>query len=306
MSVLRRPACRLMPTSMARRPTLDTLLTTRLSALTATLPAALAGDAGAVHQARVASRRLREVLPALEAAGVRAAARVVVKVRRVTRALGAARDCDVALGHLTELVTRHPVSPLALSAASRHVRRDRELALREARRVLTPARLRRLFASLESLKVPGHVESDDLARVVRARVQRRARDLGEALGRLGGVYVPGRLHRVRIAVKRLRYALEASAVSAAPSTQLRQLRAIQELLGRAHDLHVLAARLRHSQTRIVGRSRRAARELGNLADVLDTECRQLHAVFVTRKAALAALVEALRLVPTVAKVRSVA
>jgi CHAD domain-containing protein len=62
---------------------------------------------------------------------------------------------------------------------------------------------------------------------------------------------------VRIAVKRLRYALEIRATlrGARASTQLRQLRALQDLLGRAHDLHVLAERLRHVQLRVVGNPR---------------------------------------------------
>ncbi len=82
MGVLRR-RCRPVPLSMARRtPTsITTLLAPRASALTAVLTAALAGEPEAVHQARVASRRLREVLPVLD------------RGRRACRARDSARTC---------------------------------------------------------------------------------------------------------------------------------------------------------------------------------------------------------------------
>ena len=69
------------------------------------------GDVTSVHRARVASRRLREVLPVLaEAAGSDALDRGGKQVRRITRALGPVRELDVALGHLAEMGPRAGIS----------------------------------------------------------------------------------------------------------------------------------------------------------------------------------------------------
>ena len=58
------------------------------------LPAAKAGDARSLHQARVATRRLRAALP-LVASGPKAE-KLARSVRRLTRALGPIRELDVA------------------------------------------------------------------------------------------------------------------------------------------------------------------------------------------------------------------
>ena len=62
------------------------------------LPSAIAGDDRGVHQARVASRRLREAVPVL-AAGLKhsKAGKASRKIRRLTRALGTVRELDVTL-----------------------------------------------------------------------------------------------------------------------------------------------------------------------------------------------------------------
>src|SRR5947207_253069 len=62
------------------------------------LPRARRGGADDVHRARVATRRLREILPvAAHAADSRGCSRLARDVRRITRALGPVREIDVAL-----------------------------------------------------------------------------------------------------------------------------------------------------------------------------------------------------------------
>ena len=79
--------------SMQRTPLPARLLRQRLTALVDALPAASSGDVESVHRARVASRRLREVLPVLsEAAASPHLARAGKDVRRITRALGPIRE----------------------------------------------------------------------------------------------------------------------------------------------------------------------------------------------------------------------
>ena len=72
-----------------RTPGTASLLETRARALRRYLPAAVAGDDKGVHQARVASRRLREAVPVL-ATGLKGSKskKAGRKIRRLTRALG--------------------------------------------------------------------------------------------------------------------------------------------------------------------------------------------------------------------------
>ena len=80
-----------------------------------------------------------------------------------------------------------------------------------------------------------------------ARVAQRAARLRDGDREAGAVYLPERLHAVRIAVKKLRYAVElggrrVAATAATPT--LRALKRGQELLGRMHDLQMLIDRVR--------------------------------------------------------------
>src|SRR6185436_7272823 len=85
--------------------------------------------------------------------------------------------------------------------------------------------------------------------VIDARVARRASELAAAMADAGAVYLAERLHMVRIAVKKLRYALELAveAAHAKSSPDLKELRRAQSVLGRLHDLHVLINCAREAQ-----------------------------------------------------------
>jgi CHAD domain-containing protein len=287
---------------MARRSLTDTLLAPRIAALLEALPAALAGDVTAVHQSRVSSRRLREVLPPMRdllPAGTAEAARG--EVRRVTRALGPVRELDVALALFEEQAAAHHVEAAARLAVTRALTRDRDRARRQMRTALTARRQARLTAALAALATPE--PGDAAARLlsaVNARIARRGRQVRRALDRTGALYVPERLHRVRIAVKQLRYALEVAgdARGHRPSARVAQLRRIQDLLGRAHDLHVLAERVRQVQTAVVRATRVTAAELGRLALALDDTCRAEHAAFMSRRQGLVTLCDAIEAAAT--------
>jgi CHAD domain-containing protein len=282
---------------MARRSRLDLLLAPRRAALLDALPTALEGDVSAVHRARVASRRLREVLaPMRGLLGDGAAERARLEVRRVTRALGPVRELDVAIALFDELAARHALDPSARVAVVRAMTRDRDRAQRRMRAALTPRRRERLAATLGDLQdASGPDTATRLLAAVNARVVRRGRRVRQALERAGALYVPERLHQVRIAVKQLRYALEVAGDlrRGRPSARVTQLRRIQDLLGRAHDLHVLAERVRQVQSAVVRMSRTTAAGLGALADVLDDDCRTVHAAFMSRRQGLVTLCDAI-------------
>ena len=294
--------------SMARRSPIDSLLAARTTALDAAVPAALSGEPTAVHRARVASRRLREVVPILEPVAS-SAGRAGAAVRRLTRALGPVRELDVTAALYDEWARASPVHPLAQAAVRGTLARARAAAMRAMRRTLSPARRTKLRLALEALAADADgVGVADIAATVEGRVAQRARRVMRALDRLGVLYAPERLHAVRIAVKQLRYALEVRGrLRRVPTAaSLRQLRAVQETLGRAHDLHVLGEHLRQVEARIVTRSRPAARDLRRMASGIDDTCRQHHAAFLGRRAALRTLSSALLAPGAPARPRSAA
>lgn len=251
----------------------------RVAALRKHLPDALGGDPTGVHQARVASRRLRETLPVLEPADregdVRRGQRVL---RRVTRALGPVREIDVALGVLAEHLEAHPeevVEGMVVRGWLERLRADRREAMLER---LGDSHVERLWKRLAKVDEALPRIAEDGQAVWRtalgARIRERAETLREEVARTGVLYAPEPLHAVRIACKKLRYAVELAGELKLGATNglERVLKRQQELLGRIHDLEVL-----------VGFADRACAETprrvnaARLAGDWHRECRELHA-----------------------------
>src|SRR5262245_51792503 len=100
----------------------DTLLRKRLNAVERAWKAARDGDPAAVHQLRVASRRIREVLPVVsDGQRPQRLRRTSRKVRRLTRTLGPVREHDVSLLLLAALEAGHPDGQAAIEAVRRTV-----------------------------------------------------------------------------------------------------------------------------------------------------------------------------------------
>jgi CHAD domain-containing protein len=242
------------------------------------------GSVKGLHQARVASRRIREALPIAGAGADRAGlGKLGRKVRAITRVLGPVRALDVERGVLDDLRRTLPAHRAAVGEVRRHLMAERQ-ALR-ARMLKRAARidLERLVERLARLG-PGRASAWRSA--LAARTVRRATRLREAIDRAGALYVPERLHRVRIAAKRLRYVLEvAEEAGIAGAGDLAQaLKHVQGTLGRWHDLQSLVDRSRGVQA-----SAGAARDGGDLdrfVQTLEQECRRLHAEFVVGREAL--------------------
>src|SRR3954452_24371138 len=106
---------------MARTSPSELLMRQRVSAVTRALPAAQQGDVNSLHQARVATRRLREVLPLLASGS--AQRELERRVRKLTRALGPVRELDVALQLLGEMSESGEV-PRAAVVRLRHAVTD--------------------------------------------------------------------------------------------------------------------------------------------------------------------------------------
>ena len=219
--------------------TIDALV----ASLTGHLDDARAGEVVGVHQARVASRRLREALPlASGAAGAVPVRRARRAIRGMTRVLGPVREMDVALGLLDELEAAH--APLAdpIDATRRLVTEERAARRDALGEALAPGSAGAALAAVAAVR-DGLVSRDRPWRGVLARrVVARSRALDAAIDHAGILYNPDALHAIRIAAKKLRYALELAIElrMARAARAVRTLRRMQDLLGEMHDYQVLS------------------------------------------------------------------
>ena len=267
------------------------LLRQRLVSLLKFMPAAQAGDEISVHQARVASRRLREALPVLGARADEAQLdRVQKRVRRITRALGPVRELDVTLLLLAELEGKEAAPLRAIERVRDAVLDERQQRRREMLDEITPSRLDKLTRRLVRVAAPE--ERPHVTRNAReeaaAQSAQRARNLKAAIEHAGGIYLGERLHRVRVEAKKLRYALEIQRElnKARSMIGLTRLRTEQDMLGRMHDLEILIDKARGVQGRLNPRDRRGMSELNKLIRVLEEECREGHAAYMRGRQAL--------------------
>jgi CHAD domain-containing protein len=267
------------------------LLKQRLTALLDAMPAAQAGDMRSVHQARVATRRLREALPVLRTSlNDHALGRAERQVRKMTRALGPVRELDVALAHLDELAAHNLVSARALSRLRQTIARERFARRRELLDAITPGKMERLRQRLGRAGEAGGEAPPPAAALdeAHAQVVRRAERLAAAVEHAGGLYLPDRLHAVRIAAKKLRYALEIERElrKSKSTSRVTQLKRLQDLLGRIHDHEILIDRTRQVQADSAGRDRKLTLELDTIIRTLEAQCRADHAVYMRRRPAM--------------------
>lgn len=170
-----------------------------------------------LHQARVALRRLRSGLRAF-APLLRddALGRSVASVRALARALGPARDWDVFVEETLAPVMQQFPGHRGLAALERACGRLRQAENRAAQRALASRRYQRLVLSMGGwlseepwlaaasgkARRAWQAPARDHAVAVLDRYHRRALKRGGGVSRLS---LP-RLHRLRIATKKLRYA----------------------------------------------------------------------------------------------------
>lgn len=285
------------------QPSYERLWQKRLDALRAVWPEFLAGDREALHKARVASRRIREALPVVGAsAGPDKVKKLRRKMRALTRHLGPIRELDVELGMLEKQADdRGTVSPEALSlvrreiASRRHALRDRldkRPPVTDLKKLIK--KLERIAAAKKDGAQPAENRGDtaednqDAAgkSALATTLMRRAKRLKAALEDAGPFYAPERIHVVRIATKKLRYALEIAEEANQPAarTLVKVLKRQQDGLGHLHDLQALLSHVRAAE--VSPRADEALADLNAYADLLERDCRQLHAEFVEGRDAL--------------------
>jgi CHAD domain-containing protein len=275
---------------MKRTSPSEMLIRQRLASLSRTLPGARKGDVHAVHQARVATRRIREALP-LVAHG-RSSKSLAKSVRKLTRALGPVRELDVALMNLDQLRASEEVPETAIARLRQLITEERQrLGAEMVRRIsqynLSKLQKKAVEAASRGSSTSGARDPRRAATAMR-RAARRAVALRAAMENAAGIYLPDRLHEVRIAVKKLRYALEiARDLSGSRATaRIRTLKRVQDLLGRMHDLEMLIARTRAIQSRAGAPNLKLSADLDRLVRRLENECRRLHVRYMNERKAL--------------------
>lgn len=275
------------------------LLARRASALKRHLPGATDGNAHGVHQARVASRRLREAVPVLTT-GVKGtkAGKARGKIRRLTRALGTVRELDVTLQIIDDLTARETLPRAALEEVRGHVVAEREKRRDVMLKRLAQVNVEKLDKRLAAMGgVLAQAESEAWRKALGSRLVKRAKVLAAAMAEAGRMYSPEHLHKVRIAAKKLRYGMELAhdagvKVAAGP---VRTVKRVQETLGKLHDLQVLQSQVATVQAAPKGHAAPSA-GLEIVARALEDQCRHLHARYVAGLPRLAEVVAMTRAV----------
>jgi CHAD domain-containing protein len=223
-------------------------------------PKVLAGNnPDAIHDIRVASRRLQQVLdllyPPPRSGEIR---RLRRKIRRCRRALGEVRNCDVLLAYVGRLLARKRAPQRETwPAVHRYLLERRAQSFEKAIRKISKINLAIFYIHLKAwlssngMATPGsdhHAPAVPKKRPAEEFHERVAQDLGKywqafetQLAQSHRDSRPSAIHAVRIASKRLRYLTEViQAFDVRGSREaIGWLRSVQQRLGDWNDLEVL-------------------------------------------------------------------
>jgi CHAD domain-containing protein len=227
-------------------------------------PKALVGDVEAVHDARVAARRLRSALSLLAGKPEgRRARRADRTLRDLARAAGQGRDLDVGLEILKASPAGGNEAAAKLHRSLSAARSRARVLSREALLDLDVAHLRRdLRALAASTRVDRAMFASRHEALRRHEDQTIARQLATARS---GRH-PGALHEARRAARRLRYAAElAELLQGADSGEAGRWRKMQTELGEIQDRRVLGAWLSSRQRRAAAAGDRALAAAASIA-----------------------------------------
>jgi CHAD domain-containing protein len=229
------------------------VLSVRLRTVGEALPRAVQEadrDPEHVHQLRVATRRADAALcifaPCLPSKVQKRARR---RLRRLRRAAGTARDWDVLLLGIIERRAKQSVKEQEglsfLFSYAFGLRAAAQADLEAAGSEEHPSFDAFIEATTEAVRPPNDLpDNAELHRLARPLLTARLHELDWTAS--GDLQDYGRLHQVRIAGKRLRYAMEvfADCFSLSFREELYpRVEEMQEILGRANDSHVAEARL---------------------------------------------------------------
>lgn len=208
---------------------LDRVVSVRIEALRRQLAGVSRdGDIDAVHDARVTLRRMRAAMRALGAKSALAPEDQQAKV--LQDALGALRDLQLRVQWLEE-----EGSLSSLATAERAALPEQVAAARSAVKGWRKTGLPALRQAMQA-----HHDDRSLARVARKQLDRHRRRVRKAEKALAKKPEAETFHRLRIALKKLRYEVEVWQVVAPKETEslLEHMARLQSLLGDLHDVDV--------------------------------------------------------------------
>jgi CHAD domain-containing protein len=232
-----------------------------------------AEDAEFVHQARIVSRRLRAAIGIFKPCLPKKTARRWRKsIRRITVGLGTARDCDVHVKELSEMLAKLNNRKSGAAQAGRRrgagraiawmladLERKREVCqrdvLQEVDRIEKDGVLEEILHAAKEMLVDADegapcarretVYSPEVFRRFGAKIIDKQRRLKSLSGCLESRKNKKRHHEMRIAAKRLRYTMEIAgpAYSGRLGKSFEVVKKLQALLGDIHDLDLWEVRL---------------------------------------------------------------
>lgn len=235
-------------------------LEVRLAVLQALLSAeGWTGQEEPLHQVRVAARRLGAVLDLVDPEAYPSHKRQRKALKELVDILGRPRELDV---HASRLEQRRRSAPdPALGAVIEHLLEQVGLARAKAHRAmhrdLEKLRLPDLDRLLAVPSLPAPFQAISLQEAAWACLEPRARAALADLASLTLQEDPPALHKARVRIKKLRYAVEAleGAFPAPPESVLGNLRTLQTTLGDYHDLATLEALLEAEEEKLRARER---------------------------------------------------
>jgi CHAD domain-containing protein len=214
--------------------------------------ARLGDDPEHLHDLRVAARRLDAILRQFRSTLPASLLRIRPTLKKILRALGDARDLDVALRELQTFGRELPASEReSIEPLEQHLMSERNRARDRMLRVLDSASVQKNLQKLTSLlaapaAAPQQPPTEPALTLAPEMIRRRYRKVRKAAGLLTSESSMEAYHEVRSHVKKLRYALEAVAViyGKPADEMLRPLRRWQEKLGVQQDAAVASRRLK--------------------------------------------------------------
>jgi CHAD domain-containing protein len=223
-----------------------------LSAWLAHVPGARLGDdIEALHDLRIAARRMNTVLSLYGPYLPRALVRAKPTLQKLLREFGSVRDLDVQLEELSRFARelmpseREAVEPLARRLASERAQARRRM-LRTLDSVTTQRWFERLTLTIVQSPAARTLSHQPLAvELAPELIRARHRKLRKSVNRLTPKSTMEDYHCVRGHAKKLRYAIESiAALYGKPADDLlRALRRLQNRLGAQHDAQMAATRL---------------------------------------------------------------
>ncbi len=213
-------------------------------------PAALVGEVDAIHDMRVSVKRLREAMRLFRRLlPTKRRERVMPQVELLNDCLGAVRECDVLILDAEELGREVADDGGLLAATTCAWRAERSEAFMHLLKVWSRMVSEGFFDALEEVakhtgKRGRSANRAPIGRFAWEAIRQTKERVDDRLCRALGTDDPRPLHRLRIAIKRLKYSMEpfrdVLPLLEQPFTVVSEA---QELLGLTHDLDVLRERL---------------------------------------------------------------